>query len=344
MRMLMLGGTRFVGTALVSDALSRGWEVTAFHRGQSGSVPDGVESVIGDRRNPDDVAGLARGEWDLVVDAWYGVPRVVSDAANALAPVAERFLYVSSISVHQGPIVTGLNEDSPVVEADPDADGIPDREGNSYPADKRGGELAALRAFGEDRVILGRAGVILGPWDDRLRLPYWINRAASGGDVLAPEPADRELQYIDVRDLAAFLLDLAAAKESGAYDVVGPTGMTTMRELLETCVEVTGAGARLVWIDQDFLLECGLGPWMEAPLWLPAGGEADGGYGVDSSRSLAAGMTWRPVRDTVVDTWTWLSTLDAMPTTGEDRISIGIDPAKEARLLREWAAHQSATQ
>ncbi|MCB5165485.1 NAD-dependent epimerase/dehydratase family protein [Streptomyces bambusae] len=325
MRLLMLGGTEFVGRAITEEALGRGWEVTVFHRGHH-APPPGVHSRRGDRLAPDGLAALADGTWDIAVDTWGGAPTAVRDSARLLAGRVGRYAYVSSRSVYAYPSPAGSAEDREVV------DGSPDAGSTAYAEDKRGGELAALDAFG-DRALLLRAGLILGRYENVGRLPWWLNRAARGGDMLAPGPRDLPLQYIDVRDLAAWTLDAAARGLGGPYDVVSPSGHATLGELLDACTEVTGGGARLRWTDPARLLAAGVAPWTELPVWLPEGEMHDHMYGGDVAKAAAAGLTCRPVADTVADTWRWLRELGGTAPQRPDRPAPGIDPAREAALL-----------
>ncbi|MQY06395.1 hypothetical protein ACRB68_44830 [Actinomadura sp. RB68] len=316
----MLGGTEFAGHALTEDALARGWDVTVFHRGRH-APPPGASALRGDRLG--DLSALARGEWDAVVDTWSAEPAAVRDTARLLAGRTARYAYVSSVSVYGFPIPPGLTEDAPVV------DGSPDAPATDYAADKRGGELAAIEAFG-DRALLVRAGLILGPRENIGRLPWWLERIARGGPVPAPGPRDLELQYIDVRDLAAWTLDALAQDLGGPCNLVGPPASTTMGELLETCVQVTGAAAEPRWIDPEAVLAAGVQPWTELPVWLPPGEAHDGLMRVDGTRALMTGLRCRPVQETVADTWAWQRTLDGPPPR---RPGIGLPPGAEDRLL-----------
>ncbi|MFC7546658.1 NAD-dependent epimerase/dehydratase family protein [Plantactinospora sp. GCM10030261] len=329
MRMLMLGGTGFVGPAIVTGALARGWEVTTFHRGRN-APPPGARSLLGDRTG--DLSALATGEWDVVVDTWSAAPSVVRDAARALADRVGRYLYVSSRSVYAYPAPPGLPEDGPLVDADPD-DGDVD-----YARAKRGGELAATDVFG-DRALLIRAGLILGPGEDIGRLPWWLRRIARGGPVLAPGPADLPLQYIDVRDLAEWTLHAAREGLSGPYNLVSRTGHATMADLLTACVAATGSDADLRWTDPEPILAAGIEPWTQVPIWLPPGEAHDAMHRGDVGRALAAGLRCRPVTETVADTWAWLRGLPGgEPPQRPDRPVVGLDPRVERDLLTELAA------
>ncbi|MFB4422014.1 NAD-dependent epimerase/dehydratase family protein [Streptomyces sp. QL37] len=324
----MLGGTEFVGRAVTVAALDRGWEVTVLHRGRH-AAPTGARILTGDRTTGEaGLAALGDGAWDLVVDTWSGAPSAVRDAARLLSDRAGHFTYVSSRSVYAHPAPAGLTEDGPLVDgasADAGAD-VP------YALAKRGGELAALDAFG-DRALLARAGLILGPGENIGRLPWWLTRTARGGEVIAPGPPDSALQYIDARDLADWLLDAAAEGLSGPYNTVSHPGHTTMGELLDTCVRVTGSRARLRWTDPTVLLAAGVEPWTDLPVWLPAGELHDTLHRGDVAKAHAAGLRCRPVGETVADTWAWLRELGGTAPHRPDRPAVGLDARTEAKLL-----------
>ncbi|MFD0314508.1 SDR family oxidoreductase [Streptomyces flavalbus] len=329
MRLLTLGGTEFVGRAVVEAALARGWDVTVFHRGRH-LPPAGVRSLHGDRTDPDGLAALARGgTWDAVVDTWSAAPRAVRDAARLLRDRAGRYAYVSSCSVYAWPPTAGYTEDAPLVEgASADADAT------AYARDKRGGELAALDAFGADRSLLVRCGLILGPYENIGRLPWWLNRTARGGPVLAPGPRDLPLQYVDVRDLAEWTLDAVAGARSGPYNLVSPPGHTTMGALLDACAEATGGAAELRWTDPEAVLAAGIEPWTQLPVWVPPASELHGAvHGADVSRAVAAGLRCRPVTETVADTWDWLRSIGGTAPQRPDRPPVGLDPEVEAKVL-----------
>ncbi|MGW0374382.1 NAD-dependent epimerase/dehydratase family protein, partial [Streptomyces coeruleorubidus] len=280
---------------------------------------------------PGGLAALAehRGEWDVIVDTWSAAPRAVLDAARPLRGRARRYVYVSSCSVYAWAPPAGYGEDAPLVEgASADADQT------DYPRDKRGGELAVLDAFGEDRSVLVRAGLILGPYENVGRLPWWLGRTARGGPVLAPGPRELPLQYVDVRDLAEWILHAAGRELSGPYNLMSPQGHTTMGELLETCVRVTGGGAELRWTEPEVILGAGIAPWTELPVWVPPGSDLhDALHSADVSRAVAAGLSCRPVEETVADTWSWLRDIGGTAPQRPDRTSKGLDPEVEAKVL-----------
>jgi nucleoside-diphosphate-sugar epimerase len=333
MRILVLGGTRFVGRAFIEAAVAAGADVTAVNRGVTGATPVGAREARADRTTPEGVAriaGLAENA-DAVVDTWSGAPRVMSAVASTIASQVPRYVYVSTRSVYDAPLQRGANETAPVVDADPDADVT------GYAADKRGAELAVLRDFGADRSVLLRAGLILGPYEDIGRLPWWLTRIARGGEVLAPGPADLPLQYLDARDLADFMLRCIDTDLAGAYNVVSRRGHATMRGVLETCVSVTESDARLVWAEPDSIRAANIAPWTELPIWLPPDDEDAALHDGDVSKAIEAGLHCRALAETVRDTWEWVRS-GGWSGPRPDRF-IGLDPAKEQAAL---AAHRKA--
>ncbi|MFH8411994.1 SDR family oxidoreductase [Streptomyces collinus] len=330
MRLLMLGGTEFVGRAVVEAALERGWDVTVFHRGRH-EAPPGVRSLLGDRTAPGGLAALADdpGEWDVVVDTWSAAPSAVRDTARLLRGRAGRYVYVSSRSVYAWERPARFDEDAPLVEG-----ASADAEQTAYPRDKRGGELAVLDAFGADRSVLVRAGLILGPYENIGRLPWWLGRMARGGPVLAPGPRDLPLQYVDVRDLAEWIVLAAERELSGPYNLVSPQGHATMGTLLDACARVTGGAAELRWTEPGVILEAGIEPWTELPVWVPQGSDLyEALHSADVSRAVGAGLVCRPVEETVADTWRWLQDLGGVVPQRPDRPRSGLDPEVEAKVL-----------
>ena len=353
MRVLVLGGGTFVGRALVEAALAAGHQVTTLTRSTSppGAEIGAIEALFGDRRTPAGLSVIDRcretvgresvgresvgRDWDVVFDTWSGAPRVVQQSVTLLRRRVPFYSYVSSMSVYAEPMPAGSNESHRPVEAESSADAT------NYPADKRGGELAVLEGYGEDHCLLARAGLILGPYEGPGRLPWWLNRLARGGEVLAPGPANLPLQYVDARDLATWMVHCAEHQIAGAFNAVSESGHTTMRELLDTCHVVVDSTARLVWVDPDFVVAHGIEPWIELPIWLPPGPDHDA-QSADTRRAAAAGMICRPLRDTVRDTWQWLSDGGA-PRPVPGRMTVGLAPEKEQAALAAWhaaAAHK----
>lgn len=324
MRLLVLGGTRFVGRAVVEDALARGWDVTALHRGVTGELPAQVDALHADRTDARALAvALGVGTWDAVVDTWAGAPRVAGLAARLLEGRTGAYGLVSSRSVY----VWGQHVD----EASPLVDGDPDAGETDYAQDKRGGELAVLACH--PQALLARAGLVLGPYEDIGRLPWWLRRIARGGRVVAPGRPDRPLQLVDVRDLAGWLLDGLEAGLTGPVDVASPSGHATTRSLLEACRAATGSRAEPVWVDEATLDAAGAQPWVHLPCWVPETGTWAGFLEADPHRARATGLRCRPVVETVRDTWRWLQA-EGDPVQRPDRPVHGLPRELEERLLR----------
>ncbi len=315
MRLLILGGTVFLGRHLVEDAVARGWSVTCFSRGLHGSVPTGVEHRIGDRGG--DLSALGHGEWDLVVDTCGFDPAHVAASSRLLADRTRHYTFVSSISVYPDWPSRRVDETAPVHES-----------GDEYGALKAECERQAEAAMA-GRVLHVRAGLIVGAHDNIGRLPWWIERMARGGPILAPAPPDRPLQWIDARDLARWMLDLGSAGTTGVFDAVSPPGLLTFGELL--------AGSDVTWVDEDFLVDQSVEPWTELPLWLPST-EYPGVFSTPGERARAAGLSARPAGDTIAHTRDWLAGREQPTGYRSDVAAVGLAPDRETALLEAWAS------
>ncbi len=324
--LLVLGGSGFVGRTVVETGLDRQWSVTTYNRGHRPLADPRIEQLIGDRADAAALRPLGDRDWDLVVDTWAGAPCTARAGAAILSERTARYVYVSSASVYEPPPPIGADEETPTVNASAAATS------GSYAELKRGSELAIIEAFG-DRALLARAGLILGPYENVGRLPWWCHRIAAGGDVLAPGPPELALQYVDARDLARFVLDAAPAGHKGAFNVVSRSGHATMSTLLEACVAATGSGARLRWATPELILEAGIEPWSELPIWIPPGHEYAGMHGANVERAHAAGLRCRPVAETVADTWAWMSTLSGPAPLRPELDPPGLDRERERALL-----------
>jgi 2'-hydroxyisoflavone reductase len=321
-KLLVLGGTKFLGRAVVEAALERGHELTLFNRGETNSdLFPGVEKLRGDRTV--DLSALAGRSWDAVVDTPGYVPQVVRASAEALAGAVETYAFVSTNSVYAD-FRTPVDESSRTAElGDLPADELLPDFSNYGPLKALCEE--AVRGVHGDSSLVVRPGLIAGPHDPTGRFTYWPHRVARGGEVLAPAPPEREAQFIDVRDLGAWIVDLCERRESGTFNATG-TGVAWSR-LLETCRDVSGSDARFVWVPDEFLNEHAVGEWMELPLWL-SDPDIVGLHETDVSKAVAAGLTFRPLSDTV------RATLDLAETTD----AAGLKPEREAELLAAWAA------
>jgi 2'-hydroxyisoflavone reductase len=336
-RILVLGGSVFLGRAFVIEALRRGHEVTTFNRGVTGSDVPGVEVVRGDRAVAADLERLVNGRyWDAVVDLCGFVPRVVRESAQLVTGHADSYLFVSSISAFREWPKEEVDERSALYECPSDA-GPAD---GDYGELKAGCERAVAEAF-DGRLLIISPGLILGPHENVGRLPWWLRRIAGGGMVLAPGDPAREMQVVDARDIAAFGLNQVAMGAAGRFLTSGVRGNTTFGGLLGECVRATGSDAELVWVDDAFLVAHGVEEWTELPLWTTGGPDTAAVWLPSSAKALAAGLRCRPVSETVRDTWDWVSSGGAdVVRTYREMPQHGIDPAKEDVILTAWAARR----
>jgi 2'-hydroxyisoflavone reductase len=326
MRLLVLGGTVFLGDALVREALNRGWEVTTFSRGRSGAPVPGAEAVLGDRTDAAALHQLSGRSWDAVVDTSGFIPAVVGASARLLAPAVPAYVFVSSISVYPDAFTDPVDERSRIFDCPPDATS------GEYGELKAGCERAVAAVYG-DRALFVRAGLLLGPRENIGRLPWWLQRIAAGGNVLAPGRPERPLQYVDLRDLATWMLDALGAGLTGPVNVVSEPGFTTMGELLAACVSATGSDARLRWAPEGLLAEYFIEPWTELPCWVPELAPAMAGFlATRAERALASGLRCRPVPETVHDTWAWLQA-GGVPIPRPGLPPVGLPREKEQALL-----------
>ncbi|MGY5885283.1 NAD-dependent epimerase/dehydratase family protein [Modestobacter lacusdianchii] len=322
MRLLVLGGTHFLGRHVVSAALARGHEVATFTRGVSGAPPEGARVLIGDRDDPAALPAALDG-WapELVVDTSCQTRAAAEHAASALAEVTG-YAFVSSLNAYRswppGPIA---GEHEPTWDTDEDA----------YGPDKAHAERVLAAALG-DRLLTARAGLIVGPHDPLYRLGWWLDRIAVGGRVVVPaDSLPQPIALVDARDLAGWLVEMAERGQGGPVNATGPAGMTTLGGLLETCREVTGSDAEWVPVADADLLAAGVQEWTHLPLWLQAS-TARTAWEVDTTRARELGLPSRPVRDSVADTWAWMQTA-ARPEPPAGRSLPGLPAELEQALL-----------
>ncbi|UGQ11471.1 NAD-dependent epimerase [Yinghuangia sp. ASG 101] len=333
MRLLVIGGSVFLGRAFAQEALRRGWEVTTFNRGKTGTDLDGVEVVRGDRERPEDLARLAEaGPWDAVVDVCGYVPRVVGASVEALAASASTYVFVSSINARPGWPAEPVDEGSPRHRGSADAG----PEDGDYGLLKAGCEIAVEQGF-PGRTLILEPGLIIGPHDLSRRVTWWLRRAAQGGRMAAPGRPDRDMQLIDVRDIAIFGLDRIEAEDAGTYLVSGTPANTTWGGFLAACVAETGGTAHLEWVDDRTLTEHAIQVWTELPLWAPPEGETAAVWKPSSAKAIGAGLRCRPVEESLHDTATWLFGPGGLDEAfGENRTgreAAGITPEREQALL-----------
>lgn len=322
MRLLVIGGTRFLGLHTVRAALAHGHTVTLFNRGQSnpGVFPE-LEKLTGDRDGGLDV--LKGRSWDAVLDTCGYVPRVVRASAELLADVVEHYTFISSLSVYTDWTKAGIDESAELDTIEDET--VEEITGETYGPLKVLCEQA-IEAVMPGRALSIRAGLIVGPNDVSDRFTYWPARVAKGGEVLAPEEPNYRVQFIDVRDLGEWIVKMIERRKAGAYNATGPDYLLTLGEVLETCKAVSGSDATFTWVDKDFLIDYEVQPWMELPLWIP-----DAVQAVDCSKALTDGLVFRPLDETVQDTLAWDK---SRPPDVERRA--GLAPEKEAQVLEAW--------
>lgn len=337
MHVLVLGGSVFLGRAVAAEALARGDVVTVFNRGISGAAPAGAEQLRGDRTVSADLEQLRGRRFDLVVDTCGYVPTDVARTAQLLRDQVGHYVFVSSINAYPGWPTDPDPHARGVYDGDPDAtraDVPPElAEGAPYGWLKVGCERAVQRAFGADRCTILRAGCIVGPYDAAVgRLPWWLARVARGGTVLVPGRRDARVALIDARDLAQFAL----AGVGGVFDTPGPSERDTRADLMAACLAVTGSDATFSYVeDEGWLVAQGVEEWTELPLWAPQA-SAPGVFAHDASAAVAAGLHWRPLAETVADTWAWQRELpDGWQPSA---LAPGLSPERERELLVAWQA------
>jgi len=321
-RILILGGTRFLGRAITDAALGRGDTVTLFNRGISnpGLYP-GVETVIGDRTA--DLSPLDGRDWDAVIDVAGYDPQVVRRSAETFAERTARYVFVSTVSVYASQATTEAQlEDAPVAQLTPGATSLEE----TYGPNKARCEQVVREVYG-DRALIGRPGLITGPHDPTDRVPYWPRRIARGGRVLVPGDPGDLVQFIDARDLAAFFADACHTGRTGVFNLTGtpvPFGI-----FIGLCMTASYSGAEPVWVSTEPLVAAGVDPGMGIPLWIGEPGY-DAFNNVDSSRALAAGLVVRPVVETLRDTLSW-----DLARGGPAPDKEGLSRTEEHRLLGE---------
>jgi 2'-hydroxyisoflavone reductase len=326
MRILMIGGTRFIGRHVVEAALTAGHEITLFHRGRTGAdlFPD-VEHRLGDRDS--DLSGLAASDWDATVDTCAYLPQQVQSLADALGGRGGHHLLVSSVSAYASPDGPGFTEDAPLAELDdPSVEEVTDE---TYGGLKVLCERAAVDRHGPDTLLI-RPTYVVGPDDYSWRFPWWVARLARGGEVLVPGPKDSPAQVIDVRDMGSWMVSLLEQRASGAFHAVGPSAEFTWQQQVEAIADaVAPAGTTLTWVDSDFVKAAGL-PEGDLPLW--SGNDPDvWSMAADPTKAYEAGLSPRPLADTARDTLAWIRTV-------EQPADAGLPPDREKELLAAWHA------
>lgn len=336
MKLLVLGGTLFLGRHVVEHALAEGHSVTVFTRGKTNpTLFPAAERLLGNRDG--DLAALRGRTWDAVIDTCGYVPRIAHASAHALRDAVGHYTFISSISVYADLTVPGITEAAAVAVLKSPTEEIT---GESYGPLKALCETAVAAEL-PGRALIVRPGLLVGPNDPSGRFTYWAKRIAEGGEVLAPGDPMAPVQVIDARDAARWLVRCAEARVTGVFNLTGPVAPLPMSKVLDLCRVTLNPDARLTWVDESFLLENKVAPWTELPVWLPAG---DGGVmSVDIEAALATGLAFRPLAETVRDTFDWQAGLGSIPApavkaTAGPKSKIGLEPERETQLLQAWHA------
>lgn len=327
-RLLILGGTAFLGRALVEKARTGGLEVTLFNRGKThpNLFPD-IETLRGDRDG--NLDALKNRRWDYCIDTCGYIPRIVAQSAQLLAEAVDHYLFISSISAYAKHARIGADETAPLgILEDESTEEIT---GETYGPLKVLCEKVIAQYFAK-RYTIVRPGLIVGPCDPTDRFSYWPHRIAQGGPVLAPGNPKRPVQFIDVRDLAAWCVELAQAQQVATFDATGPAQPLAMDQFLASCEKASGSDAEFIWMDDAFLLAHEAAPWMELPLWIPESEKDMAGFqrrNID--KALGAGLKIRALEDTLRSTLDWLVQRPA------DYVwKAGMQADKERELLAAW--------
>lgn len=339
LKILVLGGSRFLGKTFVEEALKRNHEVTIFNRGiQSPGIKD-IEVLYGNRFG--NLKALQNRYWDAVLDTSGFIPYTVQNTTSLLRDQVKHYTFLSSISVYQDWIQENLDENYPVLE-------MTMEEANQLSMDADGpiyqyyGHFKALcEQIAEKnmpgRVLNIRAGQLIGPNDYTDRVPYWVNRIAKGGKVLVPGNPNRRVQMIDNKDLANWILDMEEKHSSGTFNATGPNYPLTIKEFVDICIKVTGANADVVWAEEQFLLDQKVAPWTEMPLWVPEESPLSpesvepwkGAFSINVDKAIQSGLSFRPLEDSITDIYEWEKTRRMT----EDEWQAGMRTDKEKELL-----------
>lgn len=330
MNVLIIGGTKFLGRHIVEAALEQEHHITLFHRGKTNpGLFQGVETILGDRENEEDLQKLADREWDAVIDTCGYHPSTVAKSLDVLSHAA-KYLFISTISVYKDLTAKdGLTEEGEtltlsaeeIARAEESEGFVP----QNYGPLKRHCEMKVLKKNDEKNVIV-RPGLIVGPHDPTDRFTYWPSRVADGGEVLAPGRENQRIQFIDVRDLAQWIIHLSGTEQSGIYHANGPEYRLTMERFLDTCAKTLNKEASFTWVSEDFLQKESVKPWMDLPVWIPT--EKD--FSQDVSKAIGSGLSFRPIEETIADTYQW----DV--GRGEGKRKAGITKDREKALLEAW--------
>lgn len=326
LKILILGGTSFLGPHLVGEIQDRGHKVTLFNRGiQNPSLFPEVIQLHGDRDG--NLNALEGGQWDAIIDTSGNLPRIVAASSKLLSHATNHYTYISSIGVYENFLIDQIDENYPVAQLQDER--IEEITEKTYGALKALCEKVVLQYF-PDRSLIIRPGLIVGPYDPTDRFTYWPMRIAEGGEVLVPGNPNQKVQLIDVRDLAKWIVDMIEKKATGIYNATGPTASLTLEQVLETCLPFAASDVKLHWVGEAFLLENEVQDWTELPLWLSSKRNMPGFQNINNQKAIQAGLTFRPLSETIEATIKWSS------LRKNHQWKAGLNREKEKELLHKW--------
>ncbi|MEO2076129.1 MAG: NAD-dependent epimerase/dehydratase family protein [Bacillus sp. (in: firmicutes)] len=339
MKILVLGGSRFLGRAFVEEALSQNHEITIFNRGNQNACLKDVEILTGDRFG--DLNELKTRYWDTVLDTSGFIPYTIKNSTELLKDRLNHYTFISSISVYQDWVPENLDEAYPVLD-------ISLEKANELSKDVNGPiyeYYGHFKALGEKIVeenfpgkfLNVRAGQLIGPNDYTDRIPYWVHRVAMGGKVLVPGSPNRRIQLIDNKDLSQWILNMMTSSSTGTFNATGPNYPLTMEEFIDACIRVTGADVEIVWVNEEFLLEQNVAPWTEMPLWVPVNSPLSpelekawkGAFSINIDKAVQSGLTFRKLDESLTEIYDWEKTR----SLGEVEWKSGMRAEREKELL-----------
>jgi 2'-hydroxyisoflavone reductase len=326
LHVLILGGTNFLGPHLAEELHQRGHEITLFHRGTPSSHSlDYAAHLYGNRDG--DLKALEGKHWDAIIDTSGHLPRIVESSSKMLSQATEHYTFISTIGVYENFLVARINESYPVAKLENEND--EEITEKNYGALKARCEQVIQNYFPHKSLII-RPGLIVGPYDTTDRFTYWPRRIMEGGEILAPDDPKQQVQFIDARDLAKWIVDMIEKKATGIYQATGPATPLTFEQFLQACLMHSKKETQIYWIDEEFLLDQQVQDWSELPLWLASKRKMPGFQKVDITKAIQAGLTFRPLSETIADTLAWdLSRPDG-------KTQAGLEKEKEKKLLQIW--------
>ncbi len=330
LNVLILGGTNFLGPHLAEELHQRGHEITLFHRGTPSSHSlEYASHLYGDREGS--LKALEGKRWDAVIDTSGHLPRIVESSSKILSQATEHYTFISTIGVYEDFLTSNINESHPVAKLE--------NENDEEITEKNYGALKAkceqvIQSYFPHHSLIIRPGLIVGPYDTTGRFTYWPRRIIKGGEILAPGDPKQQVQFIDARDLAKWIVDMIEKKSTGIYQATGPSTPLTFEQFLQTCMKHSQKEAQLYWVDEKFLLDQQVQDWTDLPLWLASKRNMPGFQKMDITKAIQAGLTFRPLSETIADTLSW-----DLSQSNEKKFT-GLEQEKEKKLLQIWKDHK----